>query len=92
MARWLRGYRSAVKLLREQIEFEFETCEILFGTDPKKVLELLRIRPVSSLVTTRLKPPKQLAAHLKGGFHSIGENVAGSAFLESDLTCLRQRS
>jgi hypothetical protein len=35
------AYREAVKLVREQIEFELETCEILFGTDPEKVLELL---------------------------------------------------
>ena len=35
------AYREAVKLICEQIEFELETCEILFGTDPEKVLELL---------------------------------------------------
>ena len=35
------AYRQAVKLIREQIEFELETCEILFGTDPEKVIELL---------------------------------------------------
>jgi hypothetical protein len=35
------AYREAIKLIREQIEFELETCEILFGTDPEKVLELL---------------------------------------------------
>jgi len=35
------AYREAVKLIREQIEFELETCEILLGTDPQRVLELL---------------------------------------------------
>ncbi len=35
------AYREAVKLIREQIEFELETCEILLGTDPAKVLEVL---------------------------------------------------
>ncbi len=35
------AYREAVKLIREQIEFELETCEILLGTNPEKVLELL---------------------------------------------------
>jgi hypothetical protein len=35
------AYQQAMKLILEEIEFELETCEILFGTDPKKVIELL---------------------------------------------------
>jgi hypothetical protein len=35
------AYQEAMKLILEAIEFELETCEILFGTDPKRVIELL---------------------------------------------------
>ena len=35
------AYEEAVKIVREQIEFELETCRRLLGTDPQRVLELL---------------------------------------------------
>lgn len=35
------AYEEAAKIVREQIEFELETCERLLGTDPQKVLELV---------------------------------------------------
>jgi hypothetical protein len=35
------AYERAVLMMREQIEFELETCSQLYGTDPQKVLELL---------------------------------------------------
>jgi hypothetical protein len=35
------AYREAVKMVRNQIEFELETCEILLGTDPERVRELI---------------------------------------------------
>jgi hypothetical protein len=37
------AYECAVNLIRQQIEFELDTCEQLFGTDHKKVLEMLAI-------------------------------------------------
>lgn len=39
------AYRSAAKVIAEQIEFELETCRRLFGTEPEKVLELLANTP-----------------------------------------------
>jgi len=41
------AYRQAMKLILEQIEFELETCEILYGTDPRKVIELLASEPLT---------------------------------------------
>ena len=35
------AYRSAAKIVAEQVEFELETCRRLLGTEPEKVLELL---------------------------------------------------
>ena len=37
------AYERAVNLIREQIEFELDTCEQLFGTDRNTVLEMLAI-------------------------------------------------
>ena len=39
------AYRCAAKQIAEQVEFELETCRQLFGTEPKKVLELLASTP-----------------------------------------------
>lgn len=39
------AYRSAAKLIAEQVEFELETCRRLFGTQPERVLELLANTP-----------------------------------------------
>ena len=39
------AYRSAAKLIAEQVEFELETCRRLFGTEPGKVLDLLANTP-----------------------------------------------
>ena len=39
------AYRRAAKLIAEQIDFELETCQRLFGTEPEKVLELLAATP-----------------------------------------------
>ena len=39
------AYRSAAKLIAEQVEFELETCRRLLGTEPEKVLELLANTP-----------------------------------------------
>lgn len=39
------AYRSAAKLIAEQVEFELETCRRLLGTKPEKVLELLANTP-----------------------------------------------
>jgi hypothetical protein len=39
------AYRRAAKLIAEQIDFELETCQRLFGTEPGKVLELLATTP-----------------------------------------------
>jgi hypothetical protein len=41
------AYERAVLMIREQIEFELETCTQLYGTDPQKVLELLATEPFS---------------------------------------------
>lgn len=35
------AYRSAAKLIAEQVEFELETCRRVLGTEPEKVLALL---------------------------------------------------
>jgi hypothetical protein len=37
------AYERAVNMMREQIAFELETCSMLYGTDPQKVLALLAI-------------------------------------------------
>lgn len=39
------AYRSAAKIVAEQVEFELETCRRLLGTKPEKVLELLSNTP-----------------------------------------------
>ena len=39
------AYRSAAKMIAEQVEFELETCRRLLGTEPEKVLELLANTP-----------------------------------------------
>ena len=39
------AYRSAAKIISEQVEFELETCRRLLGTEPDKVLELLTNTP-----------------------------------------------
>jgi len=39
------AYRSAAKIVAEQVEFELETCRRLLGTEPEKVLELLANTP-----------------------------------------------
>jgi len=39
------AYRSAAKLIAEQVEFEPQTCRRLLGTEPEKVLELLATTP-----------------------------------------------
>jgi hypothetical protein len=39
------AYRSAAKIVAEQVEFELETCRRLLGTEPDKVLELLASTP-----------------------------------------------
>lgn len=39
------AYRSAAKIVVEQVEFELETCRRLLGTEPEKVLELLANTP-----------------------------------------------
>ena len=39
------AYRCAAKVIAEQVEFELETCRLLFGTEPDKVLELLANTP-----------------------------------------------
>ena len=39
------AYRSAAKLIAEQVEFGLETCQRLFGTAPGKVLGLLAKTP-----------------------------------------------
>ena len=35
------AYREAVKIVRDQIDFELESCEILLGTDPERVRKLI---------------------------------------------------
>jgi hypothetical protein len=35
------AYREAVRIVREQIDFELDTCAMLLGTDPKEVLRLI---------------------------------------------------
>jgi hypothetical protein len=39
------AYRCAAKQIAEQADFELETCRRLFGTEPKRVLELLANTP-----------------------------------------------
>lgn len=39
------AYRRAAMLIAQQVEFELETCQRLFGTEPGKVLELLANTP-----------------------------------------------
>ncbi|MGB2890872.1 MAG: hypothetical protein WBC04_24535 [Candidatus Acidiferrales bacterium] len=39
------AYRRAAKQIVEQVEFELETCQQLFGTEPDKVLDLLANTP-----------------------------------------------
>jgi hypothetical protein len=43
------AYERAVNMIREQIEFELETCQLLYGTEPHKVLEMLAESPMPSL-------------------------------------------
>jgi len=43
------AYRSAAKLIADQVGFELETCRRLLGTEPDKVLELLATTPDWSL-------------------------------------------
>jgi hypothetical protein len=43
------AYERAVNMIREQIKFELETCQILYGTEPHKVLEMLAENPTPSL-------------------------------------------
>jgi hypothetical protein len=40
------AYERAVNMMREEIAFELETCSLLYGTDPERVLELLAIPSV----------------------------------------------
>jgi hypothetical protein len=39
------AYRCAAKQIVEQVEFELETCQLLLGTEPAKVLDLLANTP-----------------------------------------------
>jgi len=39
------AYRSAAKIIAEQVEFELESCRLLLGNEPEKVLELLANTP-----------------------------------------------
>jgi hypothetical protein len=39
------AYRSAAKIVAEQVDFELETCRQLLGTEPEKVLEPLANTP-----------------------------------------------
>ena len=41
------AYARAVIMIREQIAFELETCSLLYGTDPQKVLTLLATQPLT---------------------------------------------